>query len=108
MASCAICSMVSGVVPVEPPTPAFERHDPPLPRRERVDQGGVPVVEIAAEVLEQDQRHRAFAVGIAVGVADAVGVTDPAVWKLRISPGHGCSPRPLSGFRTSAAPANAC
>lgn len=27
----------------------------------------------------------------------------PAVWKLRISLGHGCSPGPSSGFRTSAA-----
>jgi hypothetical protein len=75
-----------------------ERHDPPLPRRERADQGRGPVVEIAAEVLEQDQRHRAFAAGIAVDVADAVGVTDPAVWKLRISPGYGCSPSPFVWF----------
>lgn len=31
---------------------------------------------MAAEVLEQDQRHRAFAAGAAAGAADADGVTD--------------------------------
>ena len=53
-----------------------ERHNPPG-RRERVDQRRVPVVEIPAEVLEQDQRHRTLAAaGVAAGVVDAVGGTD--------------------------------
>ena len=56
-----------------------ERHDPPG-RRQRVDQRRVPVVEIPAEVLEQDQRHRTLAAaGVAVGVVHAVGRTDQLV-----------------------------
>jgi len=55
MASRAICSMVSGVVPWKPPTPALSNVTTRRPCQ-RVDQRRVPVVEIPAEVLEQDQR----------------------------------------------------
>ena len=58
MASCAICVIVLGVVPVEPPTPALsKRHDSPVVRQ-RVDQRGIPVVEIPAEVLEEHEGRR--------------------------------------------------
>jgi len=64
-----------------------ERHDPPG-RCQRVDQRGVPVVQVSAEVLEQDQRHLALAAGVAVGVVDAVGRADQLVRQLRISRAH--------------------
>jgi hypothetical protein len=63
-----------------------ERDDPPV-RRQAVDQGRVPIVEIPSEVLKQDQRYRAAA-GVAVGVVNAVGGTDQFVPKLRISSSH--------------------
>lgn len=72
-----------------------EGHDPPG-RCQRVDQRGVLVVQVAAEVLEQDQRHRAVAAGVAVGVLDAVGGMHDLVRKLRVSLGYG-SPRPCAG-----------
>ena len=40
-------------------------------RGERVDESGIPVVEVAAEVLQQDERHITFA-EVAVGVLDPV------------------------------------
>ena len=50
---------------------------------QRVDQGRIPVVEIPAEVHEQDQRHAA-ATGVAVGVVDSVLGPDQLVRKLRV------------------------
>jgi hypothetical protein len=65
-----------------------ERHDPPG-RRQRLDQRRVPVVQVPAEVLEQDQRHRALAAaGVAVGVVDAVDPADQLVRQLRVSGAH--------------------
>ena len=77
MASRAICSMVSAVAAGgAADSGVVERHDPPR-LRQRVDQRRVPVVEIAAEVLEQDQRHRTLAAaGVAAGIVDTVGGTD--------------------------------
>ena len=40
-------------------------------RSERVDESGVPVVEVAAEVLQQDERHVALT-EVEVGVLDRV------------------------------------
>jgi hypothetical protein len=57
-----------------------ERDDPPR-RGQRVDQRRIPVVQVPAEVLEQDQRHAvlAAAAGVTVGVVNAVGGTDRLV-----------------------------
>lgn len=71
MASRAICVMVLGVVPLELPTPALSSMMTRRRSCECVDQRGVPVVEIAAEVLEQDQGHRAFP-ELAERVVDAI------------------------------------
>jgi hypothetical protein len=66
-----------------------ERDDPPV-AGQRVDQRGIPVVQISAEVLEQDQRQHALApaAGVTVGVLDAVGCADSLVGELRISLSH--------------------
>jgi hypothetical protein len=49
-------------------------------RCQRVDQGGIPVVEVPAEVLEQDQRHaNPAAARVTVGVVDAVRCPDSLV-----------------------------
>jgi hypothetical protein len=55
----------------------IEGYDPAR-RRQRVNQRGIPVVEIPAEMLEQDQRHRPFA-GLAVRIVDAVRGADQHV-----------------------------
>jgi hypothetical protein len=47
-----------------------ERHDSPIVRQ-RVDQGGIPVVEIPAEVLEEHEGRRLFA-DLAIHVVDPV------------------------------------
>jgi hypothetical protein len=61
-----------------------EGHDPPG-RRQRVDQRRIPVVQVPAEVLEQDQRHRALpAAGVTVGIVDAVSGSNQLVGKLSI------------------------
>ena len=54
-----------------------ERDDPPR-GGQRVDQRRVPVVQVLADVLEQDQRRPVLvaAAGVAVGVVDAVRGTD--------------------------------
>jgi hypothetical protein len=57
---------------------------------QRVDQRGIPVVEVPAEVLEQDQRHATLATaGVAVRIVDAVGRADQLVRKARIGSHHG-------------------
>jgi hypothetical protein len=82
--------MVSGVVPADPPTPALSNV---MTRRvaASADQRRVPVVQVATEMLQQDQRHRAraAAAGVAVGVLDSVGRADSLVGQLRISLRHG-------------------
>ena len=45
---------------------------------ERVDQGGVPVVEVAAEVLQQDERQPGRPPETAVGEVDARGLDELA------------------------------
>ena len=70
IASWAIASTVFGVVPVVAPTPTLSNVDHASLRGERVDEGGIPVVEVAAEVLQQDERHIAGA-DVAVRVLDA-------------------------------------
>src|SRR5208282_6235620 len=54
-------------------------------RGQRVDQRGVPVVEIPAEVLQQDQRYPVAGPGVAVRVVNAVRGTGQRVRKLRVS-----------------------
>ena len=58
----------------------IEGDDPPA-CCQRVNQRGIPAVEVAAEVLEQDQRQGAagLATGVAVGVVDAIGCADGLV-----------------------------
>ena len=48
-------------------------------RGEVVHQRGVPVVEVPAEVLKQDERHLAPLAGIAVGEVDAARRADQLV-----------------------------
>ena len=57
-----------------------EGDDPPA-CCQRVNQRGIPAVEVAAEVLEQHQRQGAagLATGVAVGVVDAIGRADGLV-----------------------------
>jgi hypothetical protein len=69
IASRAICPMSGGVVPVEPPTPGVVEGDDAAGGGQVVDQRGVPVVEVPAKVLEQDERRLALA-GVAVGEVD--------------------------------------
>ena len=58
-------------------------------RGERVDESGVPVVEVAAEVLQQDERH--------IAVTDvAVGVLDPVLGRDSLRRGVG-----VPGWRVS-------
>ena len=71
MASWAIASTVFGVVPVVAPTPTLSNATTPSIRGEGVDEGGVPVVEVAAEVLQQDERHITGA-EVAVRVLDRI------------------------------------
>ena len=47
-----------------------EGNDPSI-RSQRVDQRGIPVVEVPAKVLQQDERHVALT-NVAVGVVDPV------------------------------------
>jgi hypothetical protein len=53
-----------------PDADVVERDHPSL-RGEGVDEGGVPVVEVAAEVLQQHERHVALT-EVAVGILDRV------------------------------------
>ena len=55
-------------------------------RRQRVDQRGVPVVEVSAEVLEEDQWHTVASrrAGVAVRVIDAVRRLDQLVRQTRV------------------------
>jgi hypothetical protein len=53
-----------------PDADVVERDHPSI-RREGVDESGVPVVEVAAEVLQQHERHITVA-ELAVGVLDRV------------------------------------
>jgi hypothetical protein len=65
--------------------PGVVEGDDPPGRGQRVDQRGIPVVEVAAEVLEQDQRHVILAAaGVAVRIVDAVGCADQLVRKSRV------------------------
>ena len=64
-----------GVAPDVLPTPTLFEGDDALPFGQRVDQGWIPVVEVAAEVLQQDERDIARP-EIAVGVLDAVFAAD--------------------------------
>jgi hypothetical protein len=77
---CAAGAADSGVV---------DGDDPPG-QGQRVDQRGIPVVEVPAEVLEQDQRHATLATaGVAVRIVDAVGRADQLVRKACIGSHHG-------------------
>jgi hypothetical protein len=62
-----------------------ERDDPPV-ARQRVDQSGVPVVEVAAEMLEEHQRRRPGA-DLAIRVLDPVRGTDHAVASRQVLAG---------------------
>ena len=55
-ASATMPAMVSGAVPVLRPTPGVVEQDDLAPRCQRVADGGVEVVEVAHEVLGEDQR----------------------------------------------------
>ena len=59
-----------------------EGHDRPG-RGQRVDQRRIPVVQVAAEVLQEDQRDRAFA-ELAVRVVDAVRAAYRLVGRLAV------------------------
>jgi hypothetical protein len=58
-------------------TGVVERDDPPV-GGEQVDEGGIPVVQVAAEVHERDQRNAVLR-EVTVGVGDAVGCRDELV-----------------------------
>jgi hypothetical protein len=80
MASRAICSTLSGVVPVEPPTPALSNVTTRRSVASASISAGIPVVEVPAKVLEKDQRHTAgLRADVAVRVVDAVRGPDQLV-----------------------------
>jgi hypothetical protein len=81
MASCAICSTVFGVVPVEPPTPALSKATTRRAVARSSMSAGSQLSRFSVEVLQQDERHVALA-GVAVGVVDAVGRADQLVRKV--------------------------
>ena len=58
--------------------PGIVKGDDPPVRGQGVDQRRIPAVEVAAEMLEQDERYLALA-RIAVGVVDAAGRADKHV-----------------------------
>src|SRR5262249_40003600 len=70
-----------------------ERHHAPL-CRERVHERWVPVVEVAAEVLQEDEGHSALA-GVAVGVLDAVTARDSLSRHVGVRDWHLCLLRRL-------------
>jgi len=76
---------VLGVVPVDPATPASSnvttRRSP-----QRVDQCGIPVVEVPAEVLEEHECRRPFA-DLAIGVVDPVPGADHPVGSRQVVAG---------------------
>ena len=76
---------VAAYFPVEPPTPALSNVMTRRCRGQRVDQRGIPVVQVPAEVLQEHQRHRALAAGVAVRVVDAVRGADQLVREARVS-----------------------
>jgi hypothetical protein len=64
--------IVLGVVPLEAATPVVER-DHSTAAGERIDERGIPVVEVAAKVLQGHERSRIrHAARGAVGVRNAV------------------------------------
>ena len=83
IASCAIWVTVLGVVPVEPPTPTLSNVTTRRPADKSVDQGRIPVVEVPAEVLQQNQRDRALTL-LAVGVVDPIRSLDRLVRNTRV------------------------
>src|SRR6266567_2666252 len=80
-----ICNYFSFLIPVSEGQRGRPRHRPRIPRGAgtgtrapspgSVDQCGIPVVEVSAEVLQTDQRRAAAGAwaGVAVRVVDAVG-----------------------------------
>ena len=62
-----------------------ERHDSPV-ARQRVDQRGIPVVEVPAEVLEEHERRRPFA-DLAIRVVDPVRGADHSVGSRQVLAG---------------------
>jgi hypothetical protein len=62
--------------------------DHPSIRRECVDERGIPVVEVAAEVLEQDELHIALT-DVAVGIFDSVFRCHSLDGRARVC-SHGC------------------
>jgi len=64
-------------------------------RGERIDERRIPVVEIAAEVLQQDERHPAYT-EVAIGVVDRVAGSDSSARSVGVS--HSCfGPCPFFG-----------
>ena len=82
MASWAIASIVFGVAAGRGADADVVERDHASIRGERVDERGVPVVEVAAEVLQQDERHITLA-EVAVGVLDRVAGRDALRSKRR-------------------------
>jgi hypothetical protein len=67
--------------------PGVVECDDPPGRGQRVDQRGIPVVQVSPEVLEKDQRYRALA-RVAVRVVDAVRSAHHLVRKARVRSHH--------------------
>src|SRR4051794_38140393 len=84
MASRAVCWTVLAVVPVEPPTPALSTRMTSRLAGDGVDELGVPAVESAAEVLQEDQGDTAGA-----GVAEAAVLVGDAACAFDTQVGGG-------------------
>ena len=88
IASWAIASTVFGVAPVVPPTPTLSNATTRRSAASASIEGGIPVVEVAAEVLQQDERHIALP-EVAIGVLDPVRGGDALDRSLGV-PDAGC------------------
>ncbi len=55
-----MASMVSGVLPSEPPTPRLSKVITRCLARDAVNDPGVPVVEVGGQVVEEDHRARRY------------------------------------------------
>ena len=72
-ASLAIASMVSGVEPVEAPTPRLSKVMTAVLRGDAVDDPGVPVVQDRGQVGEEDHRDPGLRAELAVGEIHSAG-----------------------------------
>jgi len=86
---------VFGVVPLVAATPTLSKATTRRSAASASTSARIPVVEIAAEVLQQDERHPAYT-EVAIGVVDRVAGSDSSARSVGVS--HSCfGPCPFFG-----------